>query len=672
MKNKCSNLLFIAALFGLTLAGFSQTNQAAIVVAPTPGREASRLLFNAVYCSYPGITLDWTGNYTNGTAGTISSNSQNASLARVNVVRVMAGLSNIITFNASSNAACQQAALMMSANNFATHFPPTNSLFYTASGANAAALGNITLGIWGPDAISAYMTEGLANNFNVFHRRWMLYPQTLVMGVGDVPALGTYKGANVLLRSDENIFGPRPSTRYGFVAWPPPGYVPYQLVPPRWSLSYPNAVFSTNSIQMIRNGTNVPVRIETIQTGAGENSIVWVPDNIDASSSASARYLMPKPSGDNSITVTVSNVMINGSPQTFTYAVTIFDPEIAGADRVLPNFIAGSNTNVIVGIAASLSFVPVPLATGYEWRSGKLRPYAYIESGESSSLTNITVQASPGYSVVTNNSGHQDQIDGTNSFHLACPDGQLHQTITLKRFVIPSATSQLTFLSRFAKSTSSQSAVILVSQDEGNTWSELYRQTGTGGDFDYEFNFANRSIDFSAFAGKTIMIRFDYQCAQGGSFFPLTTQDYGWWIDKIAVVAASEMFEATTGVAPSGTNGTSMTLNLPTTGSWAAQIRAQVFNLSGSFHAEWGQPIALNAMPGPPRMNPPTLPGNGKIRLSFMAETGHKYNLEYKTNLTQISWASLATNLSGTNVTVAFDDLMIAGKNRFYRINQTQ
>src|SRR3954464_7620558 len=62
------------------------------------------------------------------------------------------------------------------------------------------------------------------------------------MGTGDVPSSGPaddpYPAANELCVFDGNTFGPRPATREEYVAWPPPGYVPYQVVGPRWSFAY--------------------------------------------------------------------------------------------------------------------------------------------------------------------------------------------------------------------------------------------------------------------------------------------------------------------------------------------------------------------------------------------------------------------------------------------------
>ena len=64
------------------------------------------------------------------------------------------------------------------------------------------------------------------------------------MGAGAVPTTAStptpFFTQMVLTHGDR-----RPPVRSGFVAWPPDGFVPYQVVPARWSFSLPNTDFST-------------------------------------------------------------------------------------------------------------------------------------------------------------------------------------------------------------------------------------------------------------------------------------------------------------------------------------------------------------------------------------------------------------------------------------------
>src|SRR6185312_8522029 len=118
----------------------------------------------------------------------------------------------------------------------------------TSAGASAAANSNLALGSFGPDSITGYINDFGANNTEAGHRRWLLYPQTQTMGTGDIPAGNGFTNANATWVLDGNYGTARPATRDGFVAWPPPGYVPYPVVFARWSFAYPNADFSTATV----------------------------------------------------------------------------------------------------------------------------------------------------------------------------------------------------------------------------------------------------------------------------------------------------------------------------------------------------------------------------------------------------------------------------------------
>ncbi|MBF0539385.1 MAG: VCBS repeat-containing protein [Nitrospirae bacterium] len=212
---------------------------------------------------------------------------------------------------------------MMSVNNALNHIPPSTWTCYTANGAEAAGHSNLFLGVNSVSAISGYIQDPGSGNSFVGHRRWILYPQTQVMGTGDIPSVGSYFKANALWVMDSNIWGPRPTTREEFVAWPPKGYVPYQVVFARWSFSYANADLSSATVSMTSGGNNIAVALSQVQNGYGENTLVWIPMNLNDSAN------WPKPSNDTTYTVTVANVVINGASRTFTYDVTVFDPSVS-------------------------------------------------------------------------------------------------------------------------------------------------------------------------------------------------------------------------------------------------------------------------------------------------------------------------------------------------------
>ena len=310
------------------------------------------------------IATGWTGSIPSDIPGTTSTAYQNAVAARINWFRSMAGVPPVITLDPTEGAEDQQAALMMSVNNQLSHMPPSTWIDYTDAGKTAAGNSNLCLGVTlsqDPGCIqTGYIEDPGSNNSEAGHRRWILYPQTQLMATGDVAPVTTYSNANAVWVFDSHLNGTRPATRNGYVAWPPPGYVPYTVVYPRWSFSYPNANFSSATVTMTRNGSNVPIRIEALfnDQGVGENSIVWVPDNLDATQ----QYTPVRPSSDTTNIVSVNNVMINGSPQNFSYSVTVFDPAPAAVSITFNSNQSGA------GVFVDGSFYSLPKT--FSWTPG--------------------------------------------------------------------------------------------------------------------------------------------------------------------------------------------------------------------------------------------------------------------------------------------------------------
>jgi hypothetical protein len=308
---------------GKHIAGYSAAPQFAIPATwyDTSNRAAVAQAYINDYLPTRAIPLGWVGDVAAGIAGDTSQQYKTAVVQRVNWYRAMAGVPAWITLDPVFNGKAQKGALMLAANRALSHTPPPSWQFYTADGAQALGSSNICQGFqWDPGCVEEYIADQGTNNGPVGHRRWILFPQTRFMGTGDVPFQGNLW--NALWIFDNNYFSARPSTRDEFVSWPPKGYVPYQVVFPRWSFSYPNADFSTATVTMTRGGAPVPLRMEAQAVNIGENSIVWVPDN---QSTTNALHPAPPP-GDTAYNITISNVRIGGQTRSFNYLVIVFDP----------------------------------------------------------------------------------------------------------------------------------------------------------------------------------------------------------------------------------------------------------------------------------------------------------------------------------------------------------
>jgi uncharacterized protein YkwD len=296
--------------------------EGAPMLVDTADREAVRRLYVDVYRE-PQVAAGWNGNYLTGNAGSINLDFQRSMLNRINWYRAMAGVPASVPLSATNSAKAQQAAFMMSANNALSHYPTKDWKFYTAEAAEAAAASNIGLGKNGPSAIDSYMRDSGENNGPVGHRRWLLFPNTRSFGVGDVPGetVNGQKlwGGTAVWVLDADFYGPRQKVRDGFVAWPTRGFVPHETVYARWSFTYPGADFSRTSVAVQRNGMPLDVKMEAVSTGAGDNTVVWQVPGIDPAG------FHVKPSVDTKYQVTVSNVIIDQQPRSFTYEVVVFD-----------------------------------------------------------------------------------------------------------------------------------------------------------------------------------------------------------------------------------------------------------------------------------------------------------------------------------------------------------
>ncbi|MDD2608544.1 MAG: CAP domain-containing protein [Giesbergeria sp.] len=524
-----------------TLAS-SSTQNSGYQINPA-SREAVRLFYQTVFASSNQVPSDWTGDISSCNAGSTSSDYQAATLRRINWFRAMAGVPAQINLDSQYNRKAQQTALMMSAQNALSHYPDNSWACYSAEGAEGARYSNLALGRAGASAVAdGYIRDDGSNNAPVGHRRWLLYPQTKIMGVGDVTPNAL--NANALSASaiwvfDNQTYAPRPPVRDDFVAWPPAGFIPYQTIYPRWSFSYPGADFSAASIHMTENGQPLATRPEALHDGYGENTLVWLPGNYTDDS------LWNRPSADTVYQVTISNVKIGGQTRSFSYQVIAFDPNLPGSDT--PMLQPSGATALQAGQTSSYQFAGHPAATGFQWRAISPTPLNLNEGAESDS-TAVLASTSSDYSPIASDVS----ASGGRSFHLAHTQ-RADQILLLQHTLLANSSTSLNFASRLGLSSPSQVALVEVSTDEGQTWQEIYRQagqqSGTTSNFG-EFNFSQKSISLAAFAEQTIWLRWRYALLNG-SFYNQSSKGIGWYIDDIQLSGAEVITSAS---APSHTS----------------------------------------------------------------------------------------------------------------------
>jgi hypothetical protein len=302
-----------------------------VVIDPMNRNQVAQA-YQTIYLPEGNVPSGWNGNVGSCNAGSTSAAYESATIERVNFYRALAGLPGTVgLLSEPEGTDTQAAALIFSANQQLSHFPTSDWLCWTQAGADGAGHSNIALGFGndaaaGPGAVDLYMDDGGAGNTAAGHRRWVLFPPQAQMASGSIPYNPQW-ASNALW-----VFGPlgnRPPTPNG-VAWPPRGYVPWQLLPSgsnRWSFSFPDANFSNASVTMTRNGQALGApTYESVQNGYGDNTLVWVPQGVTYT----------QPAQDVTYHVVVSGMTGGGVPSTVAYDVIVIDPFAIG-DEIFRN-----------------------------------------------------------------------------------------------------------------------------------------------------------------------------------------------------------------------------------------------------------------------------------------------------------------------------------------------
>jgi hypothetical protein len=531
----------------------------------TGSREIVRSFYNRVYQASEGVPIGWTGDIASCNAGTVSPAYQEATRLRVNFFRAMAGLPSNITFSEANNAKAQAAALMMSANKQLNHQPPTSWTCYTQLGSDGAP-SNLNMGSTGPKSIDSFMQDGGDNNAEAGHRRWIMVPEQLTMGSGHIPGTSStdWQSMTAALWVHDTRAQQRPPTREEFEAWPPKGYVPYQIVYPRWSFGISGADVSAATVTIQRAGQSLPIKIDSRSGG----NLVFIPNNLNHSAS------WTRPTADDPHVVTIGNVMVGGTARNYSYTVTIFDPQVPSADYARTAVTGPDRPNLNQDNA--YNFSGVPIATGYQWRATKITG-ANLTDGAENGLANFDAAGGVGNPVNT-----AVKATGASSFRLHRVSGAAPQTLTLKRTLLAGPASQITFKNR-SLSTSSYASTVQVSTDAGASWQTVFTQAGSDTS---DAGFTDRMVSLASLANRQFLLRFALENT-GGPFY--TGDNPGWYIDDITLVNLEEALPnpALNAVAA----GTTFNFRPTEAADFVLDVRPQVF---GNYFEEWGNSLRVS------------------------------------------------------------------------------
>lgn len=278
--------------------------------------------------------LGWTGK--NCKAGKLSHDMYVNAITRINYFRRLAGVNDEIVLDSSWCHLAQAAAVIMNANNELNHHPTAMMKCYSKDGALGASTSNLSSIVEKSIEmiISDEIQDGGTFNTDCGHRRWLLFSRANKMGFGATPGAYAVKvfSSSTDGEQDTSSFHGKVPEYFGY---PFQGYMPFQLVYPKWSFAVPGGNFSKATVEVkagekligcsvISRGTvnyGDPTMIFTIR-GLKEDFEYNYYNMGDKKKDFDTKGLLNK-----KITVKVSNVNVSGKMKSYTYSFTIFDPD---------------------------------------------------------------------------------------------------------------------------------------------------------------------------------------------------------------------------------------------------------------------------------------------------------------------------------------------------------
>ena len=488
---------------------------------------------------------EWNGSIEGQDPGTLSDRIHQDVIMRVNYFRAMAGLNANIGLSVDLNNKAQEAAFMMAYQNELSHYPTSDWKYYSEEGAIAAKNSNLSLGFnlpyYGPAAIDGQIEDDGDNNQNLGHRRWILYSRApLLMGHGSIPL-------NYIINHPEPepepvnrnssmalwIIGEAPKINpdnLDFIAWPPAGYVPHQVVYNRWSFAIPNsqenaADFSLANVAVRKNGEEIPSTI--IYRGnpseGNDPTIAFELNDED---------LVLKNNLDQKYSVTVSNII--GSEQNeYHYEVTIIDPMHLNLIQIEgPDIVYEDTTNVF-------NFKPISAAKMYQLLVSNSVKIDWLEDAENTEDLKIQNNSIGAENIIVDDINTQ----GSKSFHLV----NNNDYFEINNEVIPTQNSILKFENYFRYVGDGTSLKIEI-QDESGSWREIWQRYGKHGYQvivgDWDPNWNTTEVPIGHYEDQKIRIRFVYEYESGANWTPLPGEnplEMGAFIDNIQLTDCYEL-----------------------------------------------------------------------------------------------------------------------------------
>jgi hypothetical protein len=245
---------------------------------------------------------------------------------RINFFRITAGLSSI-KISRELSIESQKAAVLTKNNGYLSHSPPKSSSCYSKQaydGCHKSCLGftyysHPKENISDESFITAFMKDYGESNYFVGHRKWLLYTKLSEVGYGATDT------TEAILTADGIDYNMKDSIEY--VSYPWSGYVPSNLVFPKWSFSLPQSLsadFSNAKVEMkTENGELLNTRKFQLYPDYLDHTIVWEATSLFSKEEIyyGENSIEDSKHIDHKIFVKISNVLIDGKQKSFEYFV---------------------------------------------------------------------------------------------------------------------------------------------------------------------------------------------------------------------------------------------------------------------------------------------------------------------------------------------------------------
>jgi uncharacterized protein YkwD len=265
-------------------------------------RDAMQKLYNEMFLPANQHPQGWTepGNCK---PGSLSATTLKARLTEINYFRKMAGLSPV-SLDPAYNQKAQAAAYLMFKNGGLSHNPPTSWKCYTAEAASGAGASNLGYG----GGLDSYIYDHGSSNQSCGHRMWILRGRASTFGYG-----GTNATDAIYVFGDTKTYDSLPQ----YVAWPPAGFIPTEILSDRWTFSLPSesADYTKATATLTLNGKPLALNF-TQTTGYGDGGMSFEIANW---------YEVEKQLRDQKVKVQIKGVKVDNEIRSYTYEVAPFE-----------------------------------------------------------------------------------------------------------------------------------------------------------------------------------------------------------------------------------------------------------------------------------------------------------------------------------------------------------